>query len=206
MSFNSYRTALRRLGPSLIALAALLGACTSDETSRCSSDADCTLAGTRCDLQLAQCVCVTDEACEAGFFCNSAGVCQERSGCSANRDCPEGSYCDVASGDCLEGLALIEGARCGLASHCGFGQLCVDGRCQAGCFDGGDCPVGEICRDGQCVGGVGICDEDANCEYGESCDVAAQVCRDNRRGPYCRACTQRIGANDEPCDDPATSV
>ena len=198
MTFRVHRGVAPRF---LVALALALSACSSSDSSRCESDSDCTAAGTRCDTTLNQCVCATDDACEDGEFCNRAGVCQEKAGCERNSDCPDNAFCDISTGACLEGQALVDASNCSLASHCALGQICVGGTCQPGCFDAGDCPVGEICREGQCLGGFGICDEDINCEFGQTCDVAAQQCVDDRRGPYCRRCTQRTLANPEPCDD-----
>ncbi|MEM7676349.1 MAG: hypothetical protein AAF449_10140, partial [Myxococcota bacterium] len=81
----------------------MLAACSSIDATRCESDGDCVMAGTRCDTALMQCVCITDDACEDGFFCNRAGVCQEKAGCERNSDCPDDAFCDLVSGDCLEG-------------------------------------------------------------------------------------------------------
>lgn len=185
-----------------VAVMAALSACSSSETSRCESDADCLLAGTRCDLTLQQCVCSTDDACAAGQFCNRAGVCQERAACSSNADCPDGAFCDLVSGGCIVGEPLTLENRCGLSTHCGLGSVCIDGQCAPGCFDTGDCPVGEICDQGQCLGGFGICDVNGDCALGESCDRFEQQCVADRRGPYCRLCTRRDLANPEPCGDP----
>lgn len=182
-------------------LLVVLCACTSSETSRCAVDADCP-AGFRCDVTLQQCVCASDEGCGPGSFCNRAGVCQRESGCQRNSDCPDDAFCDISSGNCLAGQPFIEEASCGLSSQCGPGLVCVDGLCVPGCFDAGDCPIGEVCREGSCVGGFGVCDISPDCEFGQVCDQIDEICRNDVRGPYCRACTRRSAANPEPCDDP----
>src|SRR5262245_55283884 len=84
----------------------------------CASNADCTSPGTRCDTASGRCVCSTNEACESGFFCNHAGVCQAVAGCASNGDCATGTYCDISSGQCLSGPPLMLDSACGLSSHC----------------------------------------------------------------------------------------
>lgn len=172
----------------------------------CESNLDCTAPGTRCDKNAGLCVCNTDEACQDGQFCNRAGVCQEFSGCNNNSDCAAraGTYCDAASGQCLEGPALMLNSPCGLATHCPYGTLCVDGSCVPGCGDDGDCPLGQVCFNNQCVSGNGVCADNTFCGYGELCstNTAPGTCREDHRGPYCNGCTFRTDANPEPCDHP----
>lgn len=182
-------------------------ACTKDAKTdnSCESNLDCFAPGTRCDLEVRQCVCATDEACADGFFCNRAGLCQAIAGCLSNIDCPrEGTYCDAATGQCLPGPSLQLGSTCGLASHCPFGTICTDGSCVAGCFDDGDCPLGQVCLDGSCAGGDGVCADDSFCGYGERCidSTSPATCRVDRRGPYCQGCSFRTVMNPEPCDHP----
>ena len=172
---------------------------TTPSTGLCESDVQCPLAGTRCDVEAGRCVCALDEACDPGFFCNNSGVCQVQSGCSSNAECrQDDTYCDLSTGQCLQGPSLVQGANCGLASHCPFGTVCEAGSCVAGCFDDGDCPLGVACIDGTCM--EGLCSTDDFCEYAEECKGGQ--CKQDFRGPYCRGCTQRTGANPEPCDAP----
>ncbi len=188
---------MRAIG--LLFLGLLLGACrnAAPAAGACESDAQCPL-GNRC--QDGTCICVSDAACDEEEFCNSAGQCQERAGCVLNSECTEGTFCDIVSGECLVGPSLVLQSNCSLASHCPFGSICTAGRCVEGCFDSGDCPLGQVCSNGQCFTGDNICEGDGFCEYGERCQ--ASECRADRRGPYCRGCTQRTGANPEPCDEP----
>lgn len=183
-----------------LALSVGAGCTTTTQTgANCESDADCTAPGTRCNLERKECICTTNEACQEGSFCNGAGVCQLRAGCSTNDDCQaSNTYCDILSGKCLEGQGLTVGGTCGVASHCPYDSVCMGGTCQAGCFDDGDCQLGKVCADGQCV--AGLCSNDGYCDYGERC--FSGECKVDRRGPYCRSCSQRTTTNPEPCDDP----
>lgn len=200
---------MRNRVKTLRACAALLllvtaGACSGEEsgTLDCTSDEACTIPGTRCDLELERCVCVTDEACPDGNFCNAFGSCQRRTGCAVNADCSEGRFCDIESGICLDAPEQPSlGSPCGLASHCPYGAVCAEGKCAEGCFDDGDCTLAQICYEGYCtVGGPGetICSGPDYCEYGQSCDNF--LCEDDNRGPYCRTCSQRTSMNPNPCD------
>ncbi len=187
-----------------VALAALH--CNGSGTSeRCDGDGDCAIAGTRCDLSQNRCVCVTDDACAADAFCNAAGVCQRRAGCAVTSDCSDGFFCDIASGACLPGASEPGvGSACGLPSHCPFGTLCTDGRCEEGCVGDGDCPLGQVCFEGFCnTGRPGetICSNSSFCPFGQSCG-SDNRCGPDRRGPYCRGCTVRTSMNPNPCDDP----
>lgn len=175
-------------------------ACKSSKPANsCTSNVECPLAGTRCNLETGQCVCSTDEACAEGQFCNSAGVCQTRAGCQINTDCGANSYCDIDSGKCLPGPALGLGSACGLADHCPYGTLCTEGTCQVGCFDDGDCQLGQICSGGVCATGDNICSNDAFCDFKERCQQ--NQCKVDRRGPYCRGCSQPTQLNPTPCDE-----
>lgn len=193
----------------LVALASALGAGCSKSGSAdnaCETDLDCTAPGTRCEATRRVCVCANDEACLEDEFCNGAGACQRRSGCTDNADCASqpNTYCDLSTGRCLSGPALQLSGACGLASHCPYGTICVAGgtgpSCEVGCFDDGDCVLGEVCVGGICASGEGLCSGDDFCGYKERC--TNNECRPDRRGPYCRGCSQRTAANPEPCDDP----
>ncbi|MEO1233522.1 MAG: hypothetical protein AAFZ18_31970 [Myxococcota bacterium] len=187
-------------------VALVLAGCdeTGNTDNSCTADSECVIPGTRCGPQ-GQCICAADEACASDQFCNSAGVCQTRTGCAITADCAEGTFCDIASGLCLDdpGQPGI-GSPCGLSSQCAYGTVCRDGTCQDGCFTDGDCPLGQVCLEGFCfTGGPGqtICSDSEFCEYGAVCD-SDNICRDDRRGPYCRGCSPRTSMNPNPCDDP----
>lgn len=166
----------------------------------CETNVDCVIPGTRCNLETKQCVCATSEACPEGSFCNTAGVCQVRTGCTVNADCGAGTFCDIETGNCLAEPSVQLGSACGIAAHCPYGTLCVAGTCQVGCFDDGDCPLHDICLEGRCVTGDGLCSIKEGCEFCEDC--IGNQCKRDRRGPYCRGCTFRTATNPNPCDNP----
>lgn len=144
-------------------------------------------------------MCVLDEACPEGEFCNAAGVCQVRAGCIRSSECAEGTFCDVVSGVCLSGSGGELHAACGIASHCPYGTICVAGTCEVGCFEDGDCLLGQLCIGGECASGDGLCATDEFCEYRERCIDGS--CKRDRRGPYCRGCSVPSAADPDPCDD-----
>jgi hypothetical protein len=169
-------------------------------TNTCTSDTDCRLPGTRCDLASKRCVCKNDEACPTGQFCNGAGVCQARAGCETNADCASGTFCNIMTGKCLAGPAQQLGSMCGLADTCPYETICTMGTCVAGCHDDGDCLLGHICMSGECVSGNGLCSANGFCDYGQRC--VGSMCQVDRRGPYCRGCMQATITNPTPCDAP----
>jgi hypothetical protein len=177
-----------------LVLAGLLGACGATAIDQCSGDGDCP-PGSRCEDS--RCVCVTDEACDEGFECNSAGACQRRPGCETNADCEGETFCDLGTGQCLSGQPLTLASSCNLASHCPPGSTCEDGVCVEGCRDTGDCVLGEVCVDGACSDGFGVCEDDSFCRFGQRCIEGA--CEDDLRGPYCRGCSVRTDMNPDPC-------
>lgn len=191
-----------RSRPFLVSWVALVAACSgsnSNNTGTCETEAECTAPGTRCDLALKQCVCETDEACDPAEFCNTQGVCQVRAGCAVSSECTGETFCDIQSGQCLAAPAEQLTSACGLATHCPLGSVCTAGQCAAGCFDDGDCKLGDVCFEGVCNGGNGLCSVDAFCEYRELCEDGQ--CERDRRGPYCRGCSQPTALNPTPCDD-----
>jgi hypothetical protein len=193
-----------------------LAACNKSHPSdgSCTSNADCTLPGTKCDTTQRQCICTTSEACKSGQFCNHAGVCQDQAGCGNNADCIKpNTFCDIASGQCLDGPATMLMSKCGLVTHCPYGTTCQMGQCVAGCFDDGDCMLGQVCFQGQCSTGDNcgtmnapgcICSASDFCPFGDSCDFSTTpgTCKQDNRGPYCRGCTVRDTQNPNPCDSP----
>jgi len=100
------------------------------------------------------------EECPDGVIVD--GVCQP-SNC-AGRQCPEGFFCDEASGQCLEINCTVvecpEGQACA-NGHCypkdcptrtcpGVGDVCIDEECQPASCVGVECPSGQRCAQGQC--------------------------------------------------------
>ena len=184
------------------AVSALASGCSGagGDLNSCTTDEQCAAPGTRCDVEVQRCVCESDDACADGEFCNRAGVCQTRAGCNRNSDCVSvaDTYCDLSSGQCLAGPP--ETGQCSIAGQCPLDSICTDGVCVPGCFTDGDCTLGGVCAQGQCTRTPGVCTSDAFCAFGERC--VGNLCRKDRRGPYCRGCTQPTGVNPTPCDDP----
>jgi hypothetical protein len=203
-----------------VVLGAVASACKTSQltTSGCLEDRDCgdPASAYRCEAKTGVCFCRTDEACPGAQFCNTAGFCQDRSGCEKNLDCLDPSlFCDTTSGQCLAR------GRCTSDLHCPLGEVCDTARsqCVTGCRSNGDCP-GTSCRCGEtacaCTGTtpeelarcpVGVCDsqfcaDPSFCRFGEQCGVPpdagtarAQCYSDfdiNLR-PYCARCTSGGG-------------
>ncbi|MCB9653824.1 MAG: hypothetical protein H6729_06810 [Deltaproteobacteria bacterium] len=188
-----------------ILLFAALAGCSQSHSDgvTCAEASDCVIQGTTCDTARGVCVCLADEACADGYFCNAAGVCQARAGCEYNGDCSDDSFCDGASGQCLASFSAAAEALCGVSTHCPFGTVCKSGRCEDGCFDDGDCVLGQICVEGQCFSGDGVCRDSSFCDFGELCGGDAYCASDVGAGrPYCRGCSARTLTNPAPCDDP----
>lgn len=136
--------------------------------------------------------------------------------CRADADCPDGLYCDEASGDC------VAGGLCNADDDCDAGFICdrARGTCIPGsrtCVTHGDCAEGRACVDDECTptsvcgldgdcsdAGAGyVCDERGTCVPGSSCSAATcmngvcidgtcrpndQVCQFNRDCGTGRAC------------------
>lgn len=189
--------------PALFALClGALAACSGEQrpVGFCENDGECPGAGTRCNLETKLCICTSDEACKDGQFCNGAGICQDLAGCLTSFECADNTFCDAVSGQCLAGPPLQLMSPCGIATHCPYGTVCKEAKCEVGCFDDGDCVLGQLCLDGFCATGEGICATDSFCDYRERC--VGQQCRRDFRGPYCRGCSQPSAVNPFPCDEP----
>src|SRR5688572_19759016 len=115
--------------------------------------------------------CTADSDCLVEEFCNSAAICQQRAACRSNADCPaEGTFCESGSGRCLVGPGLELGSPCSSAAQCPYGAICVEGRCEPGCYGHGDCLLGEQCIGGQCRADDGACAAIDFCAYGALCE------------------------------------
>lgn len=183
----------------------------------CSDDAQCG-EFRRCDVPTGECRCVDDRGCSDGEFCNAAGLCQPRTGCSSNADCDPGdgstcsaSFCDVNAAQCVNACVCepAEGETCcALDGQCGFGQICnrLTQKCVEGCRSDGDCGLAAACIKnapdapvGACV--AGACAADFQCQFGESCNIENQQCVFDTRGPYCASCSGGVASDD--CGSPA---
>ncbi len=189
-------------------------------THGCREDKDCGTPASafRCETQNGECYCRTDDACPPSQYCNSAGFCQSRSGCTVDADCSApNQFCDTTTNTCLDN------GRCNSDLHCALGQVCdlSKGSCVDGCHFNGDC-AGSSCRCGDlpcaCTGAtpaevsqcqLGVCDpnfcsDNTFCKFGELCGVPPDagsprnVCYsdyDADRRPYCARCLYGAGIN-----------
>lgn len=81
----------------------------------------------------------SSDGCPTGTECDADGVCQ-RAGCQSDVECPlPRTYCDVASGACLDG--------CNSVDDCGAFEVCEGGQCRPqGCLGKElSCDLGEWC-------------------------------------------------------------
>jgi hypothetical protein len=195
-------------------------ACESDEfcntsgscqkRAGCMIDEDCGAAADwACVIdpatQIGQCLCSTDNACEAGEFCNVHGYCQPVDVCTGNDDCPTGQFCDIPSGECLCDHESQTG--------CGEEEICnTSGYCQPrpGCYNNVDCEhlVDHYCdiTTRTCVP-EGTCNSDRQCPLGQVCRQHACVdgCNDNNDCPLSQCCNNFLCEScgcqgDEFCD------
>lgn len=175
----------------LLFTAACTGGTPVDETGGCKVDSVCPggVDGSGfCDEASGECRCRNDNACDGqNEFCNAAGLCQPRTGCTSNADCSPGSICDVTAGECTE---LQPGVfDCALDSHCPYGTYCQANVCQRGCLDNGDCPLGQPCMNGACNASPGACNAPYFCEFGQLCSDSTNTCVDHsEKNVLCAGC------------------
>lgn len=64
--------------------------------------------------------------------------------------------------------------ECSEKVACGFGEVCVEGKCQGrACATSAQCGMEERCDDGACVSG---CDVDEDCYPGDTCQTETSTC------------------------------
>lgn len=117
-------------------------------------------------------LCTRDGDCVGGLVCEiETGFCQSP-GCQTSQDCPlVRTYCDTATGECVEG--------CLEADDCAAFELCEEGACvQQGCR-GKDvsCGLGQWCCGQEAFADASTCPADV--EDG-SCFIAPE--------PWCQTC------------------
>jgi hypothetical protein len=123
----------------------------------CNVDAEC--GALRCDTIRHQCICLSDESCKSDDptapqrYCNNyTGLCvDEVTGCTADSQCPMGSYCDPSIRTCRPLKSFC--AACSADNECGGAMdNCVldDGLmekfCGTACQMDADCPRGASCQ------------------------------------------------------------
>jgi hypothetical protein len=171
--------------------------CQAGAPPDCNDDVDCTLDA--CSDAAAACLHTPDQAaCDDGYFCNGAEVCDATFGCLAGAapDCDDGvactaDMCDENASACLhtpQDAACDNGNVCDGTEWCDAALGCVadaplvcdDGlfcngqeSCDpiAGCLAGEDPCADLFCREGEarCV----ECETDADCDDGDFCNGAA---------------------------------
>ncbi len=192
----------------------------------CNVDAECD-AGFRCDRENRRCVCVSDEACPPGLFCNAfTGACVEDvPGCTSDADCQSGQYCDIPTRTCRSRKGFCE--PCAESMECGtYADLCLRDPtnqrkyCGQSCNEDEDCPEGATCQslagERTCWPAVATCEQFKGCNpnSGQSCETDQdctegedQVC-DQTQGicvarvptcPYGMVCSRETGQCEAAC-------
>ncbi len=181
-----------------------------DQFSQCEPGSFChTLDGS--PVCLAECGGDGDCRANEGYKCRQIASRKNRDGddvavrvcvpkCQSNDECGDGTHCDVASGDCVEGVgepnpvgAFCSGdgdcasgtcfadagwpngyctSDCGDDTECGDG-VCGGGKCLAACQADLDCRGGYFCLNGGCVG---RCADDADCGGELTCNTRTGRC------------------------------
>jgi hypothetical protein len=194
------------------------GACYSGVPVDCDDGVGCTADS--CNEATDSCDNVPDDgACDDGFFCNGAEMCDAVLDCVAGADPCPGQSCDEVADLCVD---CFDAGDCDDALFCNGAEDCVNGACVAGgdpcpgelcdedgdvcveCLDDGDCADGlfcngeEACVDGACFAGLPVdCDDGVDCTI-DSCNEATDTC-DNV--PDDSACANDIWCDgDEFCD------
>ena len=162
--------------------------------------------------------CEVNADCAAGCYCGSNKTCEEAGFCRVKSDCPSGfecddrnscvpgnsnpgtctdddqcawgSYCDEASGTCVDSWTCSVGENCPMGFECDGRGVCVpapcedDNQCEAGCYCNTDA--------NECVE-TGTCTDNSQCEALDmQCDLGRGTCVP--KPPGCDSETN-------PCDD-----
>ncbi len=146
----------------------------------CNTDEEC--GAFVCDKARRQCVCTTDDMCQAAArgaaaaFCNAfTGACvtgDQIAGCKSATDCTKDQFCDVAVRTCKPKRAYCEtctrDAECGATSKCARhpDYTATDPFCMTPCGTADACPSGQKCRDtekGKACVPEGQCNADPTC-------------------------------------------
>ncbi len=114
--------------------------------------------------------CFDDFDCPVGTFCDGAtGACVDSGWCITHGDCATGSYCDLATGLCL----LSRPAHCQADNECGRGFECdFRNTCRPAsdtCEGETDCEAEQLCIESQCRVVSETCQFDSQCAAGHVC-------------------------------------
>lgn len=140
----------------------------------CTTDAQCTIAGTVCRAGACVIGCNEADDCTNGQACvNGLCTATQRPTCTTATeatDCGTGRLC-------VDGECVTDADACQFNSECGAGRVCVNQHCTSECDATRACPSGASCISGYCVedtiGGGG-----SSCGATSSC-AAGQVCRNS---------------------------
>jgi hypothetical protein len=229
-------TAGYHCGPDLICLCVSDASCAEDEYCNvkgycqklegCRTDSECgdeSLWGCMIsgEEKVGRCLCKSDLACESDEFCNTAGACQKRAGCTIDEDCGGGDWSCV-----IDPATQIGQCLCRTDNACEPDEFCnVHGYCQPVdvCQTDDDCPTGQFCNTdtGECrcdyetqtgCGDKEICNNsgycqprpgcynNADCEHlvDHYCDITTQTCvpagtcNSDRQCPLGQLCRQNV--------------
>ncbi len=125
----------------------------------CREDEGCA-EGSICEDMSCRRGCREDEACTDRQYCEpETWTCE--TGCVEGR-CPEGSACELATRECVEGACNQDG-------DCAQGFFCNEAMDSPRCLQG--CDEDDQCGDLRCEVSTNrcVCDEDAQCEGEEVC-------------------------------------
>ncbi len=144
----------------------------------CKLDSDCLASQSCIDHECIAVECRSDDQCDVGKICLK-GQCVE--GCVSQRDCPDGTVCDVDEGE--HGLCV----QCILDTDCEQGLRCMEHMCRQYCTSDDDCDDG-FCdtHNHMCI----ECSRDDQCELGYICQdqVCMEGCRKDRDCPLEHVC------------------
>lgn len=121
-------------------------------------------------------------------------------GCTPEVECSEEVACGFGE-VCIEGAC--QARSCATSAQCGMEQTCKNGACVEGCAEDGDCYPGDRCDSelGTCT--AGLCsDSHIDCAFGEFCSGVTGECYD-AAGYYCKSCVNDTdcGGNGNLCLD-----
>lgn len=89
---------------------------------------------------------------------------------------------------CLSGKC--QGRSCATSAQCGMESFCSGGECKSGCENDNDCYPGDTCDSVTATCLAGACtDSRVDCSFGQFCNGVTGECYD-AGGYYCKPCTE----------------
>ncbi len=175
---------------------------------QCKTNSDCSkYGGGFCER--GTCVCVTDDGCKNGYFCNRIGASRYGS-CAFNRDitlCPAGYQCEVFTYQsyCVKNKRRAFrtlGQICDALNLCRKEFFCVAtydgwGRCFEDCTKTKQCKLGGKCYQVLGSSSICLCTSDSECPPDRRCQMYLGIghtpygiCVPYKRFPPCRASSE----------------